>query len=104
VIETTRWAALLQATGQARVVAAGDAAQLSPIGLGGLWPVLTDRVPTALLTTVYRADSPWAKDAWAALRAGAARRGALRLRPARPGPSGRGLGGGQGRRDSPLGP
>ncbi|MDA8395869.1 MAG: relaxase domain-containing protein [Candidatus Dormibacteraeota bacterium] len=71
VIETTRWAALLQAAGQARVVAAGDAAQLSPIGPGGLWPVLTDRVPTALLTTVYRADSPWARDAWAALRAGA---------------------------------
>jgi len=71
VIETTRWAALLQAAGKARVVAAGDAAQLSPIGPGGLWPVLTDRVPTALLTTVYRADSPWAKDAWAALRAGA---------------------------------
>ncbi|MHB8330915.1 MAG: AAA family ATPase, partial [Candidatus Dormibacteria bacterium] len=71
VIETSRWAALLQAAGQARVVAAGDSAQLSPIGPGGLWPVLTDRVPTALLTTVYRADSPWAKDAWAALRAGA---------------------------------
>ncbi|MDA8332270.1 MAG: relaxase domain-containing protein [Candidatus Dormibacteraeota bacterium] len=71
VIETTRWAALLQAAGQARVVAAGDAAQLSPIGPGGLWPVLTERAPTALLTTVYRADSPWARDAWAALRAGA---------------------------------
>jgi conjugative relaxase-like TrwC/TraI family protein len=71
VVETTRWAAFLEAVGQARVVAAGDAAQLSPIGPGGLWPVLTDRVPTALLTTVYRADSPWARDAWAALRAGA---------------------------------
>ena len=71
VIETTRWAAFLEAAGKARVVAAGDAAQLSPIGPGGLWPVLTDRVPTAFLTTVYRADSPWARDAWAALRAGA---------------------------------
>ncbi len=71
VIETTRWAAFLGAAGKARVVAAGDAAQLSPIGPGGLWPVLTDRAPTALLTTVYRADSPWARDAWAALRAGA---------------------------------
>ncbi|MHB8330621.1 MAG: MobF family relaxase [Candidatus Dormibacteria bacterium] len=71
VVETTGWAALLEAAGKARVVAAGDSAQLSPIGPGGLWPVLTDRVPTALLTTVYRADSPWAKDAWAALRAGA---------------------------------
>ncbi len=71
VVETTRWAAFLEAAGKARVVAAGDAAQLSPIGPGGLWPVLTDRAPTALLTTVYRADSPWARDAWAALRAGA---------------------------------
>ncbi len=71
VIETTRWAAFLEAAGKARVVAAGDAAQLSPIGPGGLWPVLIDRAPTALLTTVYRADSPWARDAWAALRAGA---------------------------------
>ena len=71
VVETTRWASLLQAAGEARVVAAGDAAQLSPIGPGGLWPLLTDRAPTALLTTVYRADSPWARDAWAALRAGA---------------------------------
>ncbi|MDA8330069.1 MAG: relaxase domain-containing protein [Candidatus Dormibacteraeota bacterium] len=71
VVETTRWAALLRAAGEARVVAAGDAAQLSPIGPGGLWPLLTERAPTALLTTVYRADSPWAKDAWAALRAGA---------------------------------
>jgi len=71
VVETTRWAAFLEAAGEARVVAAGDAAQLSPIGPGGLWPVLTDRAPTALLTTVYRADSPWARDAWAALRAGA---------------------------------
>ena len=71
VVETTRWAAFLEAAGKARVVAAGDAAQLSPIGPGGLWPVLTDRVPTARLATVYRADSPWARDAWAALRAGA---------------------------------
>jgi conjugative relaxase-like TrwC/TraI family protein len=71
VVETTRWVALLEAAGQARVVAAGDAAQLSPIGPGGLWPLLTQRVATALLTTVYRADSPWARDAWAALRAGA---------------------------------
>ena len=71
VVETTRWAALLRAAGEARVVAAGDAAQLSPIGPGGLWPLLTERAPTALLTTVYRADSPWARDAWAALRAGA---------------------------------
>ncbi len=70
-IETTRWAAFLEAAGKARVVAAGDSAQLSPIGPGGLWPVLTDRAPTALLTTVHRADSPWARDAWAALRAGA---------------------------------
>ncbi|HUY61343.1 MAG TPA: MobF family relaxase [Candidatus Dormibacteraeota bacterium] len=79
VVETTRWAALLQAAGAARVVAAGDAAQLAPIGPGGLWAVLTSpaapgaapRVPTARLTTVYRADAPWARDAWAALRAGA---------------------------------
>ncbi|MGC8474343.1 MAG: ATP-dependent DNA helicase, partial [Candidatus Dormibacteria bacterium] len=71
VVETTRWAALLRAAGEARVVAAGDAAQLSPIGPGGLWPLLTERAPTVLLTTVYRADSPLAKDAWAALRAGA---------------------------------
>ena len=71
VVETTRWAAFLEAAGDARVVAAGDAAQLSPIGPGGLWPVLTEKAPTALLTTVYRADSPWARDAWAALRAGA---------------------------------
>ena len=70
-VETTRWAALLEAAGPARVVAAGDAAQLPPIGPGGLLPPLTQGAPPALLTTVYRADSRWAKDAWVALQADA---------------------------------
>jgi len=70
VVETWRWQALLRSTGAARLIAAGDSRQLSPIEAGGLWPLLERQVPTTELTENYRARQPWARDAWAALRQG----------------------------------
>jgi hypothetical protein len=69
-LETSRWYGLLMAASGARVIAAGDPAQLSPVEAGGMWPLLERRGPVVCLTENYRARDPWARDAWAALRAG----------------------------------
>lgn len=69
-LETTRWHKLLHATEGAKVIAAGDAAQLSPIEAGGLWSVLEKRLGAATLSENYRAREQWARDAWTALREG----------------------------------
>ncbi|MFN2568781.1 MAG: MobF family relaxase [Candidatus Dormibacteria bacterium] len=71
-LETWRWRRLLEAAGDAKVVAAGDPGQLLPIEAGGLWPVLADRVPSVELHDNHRAREEWAKDAWEALRQGRA--------------------------------
>ena len=49
---------------------AGDAAQLSSIGPGGLFTALEGNVPTAELTEVHRANHEWERKAWEQIRAG----------------------------------
>jgi len=71
-LETQRWSKLLPAAEGAKVIAAGDAAQLSPIEAGGLWSVLEKRLGAATLSENYRAQEQWARDAWTALREGQA--------------------------------
>ncbi|MGD1059262.1 MAG: MobF family relaxase, partial [Solirubrobacteraceae bacterium] len=74
--DTRRLAALVQATAESesKLVLVGDHAQLSPIGAGGLFPELQDRVPTAELSEVHRAHHAWEREAWAQLRAGESER------------------------------
>jgi conjugative relaxase-like TrwC/TraI family protein len=74
--DTKRLAALVQATAerQSKLVLVGDQAQLSPIGAGGLFGELQDRVPSAQLSEVHRARHAWERDAWAQLRAGESER------------------------------
>ena len=69
-LETQRWHRLLPATVGAKLIAAGDGAQLSPIEAGGLWSVLEERLGAATLSENYRAQEQWASDAWTALREG----------------------------------
>jgi ATP-dependent exoDNAse (exonuclease V) alpha subunit len=74
--DTNRFAALVQATAESesKLVLVGDHAQLSPIGAGGMFPELQDRVPTAHLSEVHRAQHVWERDAWAQLREGESER------------------------------
>ncbi len=53
-----------------KLVLAGDAAQLSSIGAGGLFKELEGKVPTAELTEVHRANHEWERQAWEQIRAG----------------------------------
>jgi len=53
-----------------KLVLAGDAAQLSSIGPGGLFKWLERKVPTAELTEVHRAHHEWEREAWSEVRAG----------------------------------
>ena len=70
--DTRRLAQVVELTRQAdaKLVLAGDQAQLSSIGAGGLFGEITDRAPTARLTEVYRANHEWERDAWGSLRDG----------------------------------
>jgi conjugative relaxase-like TrwC/TraI family protein len=70
--DTRRLATIVELThaAHAKLVLAGDSAQLSPIGAGGLFGEIQDRVPAATLTEVYRANHAWERDAWASVRAG----------------------------------
>ena len=70
--DTERLARLTQLTAESRskLVLAGDAAQLSPIGAGGLIGQLEGRVPTAELTEVHRANHDWERQAWEQVRNG----------------------------------
>lgn len=70
--DTDRLARLAKLTAQAKskLVLAGDAAQLSPIGAGGLFSQLQDRVPTAELVEVHRANHEWERRAWDQVRNG----------------------------------
>ena len=74
--DTRRLAQLIEITraSDSKLVLAGDSAQLSPIGAGGLFKELTDSVPTAQLTEVHRAHHEWERDAWTNLRNGDAER------------------------------
>ena len=70
--DTERLARLAKLTAQSRskLVLAGDATQLSPIGAGGLFKELEGRVPTAELSEVHRAHHEWERRAWEQVRAG----------------------------------
>ncbi len=70
--DTGRLARLAELTDQShsKLVLAGDAAQLSPIGAGGLFEQLRDRVPSAELTEVHRAHHDWELWAWEQVRNG----------------------------------
>ncbi|HEX4035547.1 MAG TPA: MobF family relaxase [Solirubrobacteraceae bacterium] len=70
--DTRRLAALVEVTRQSdsKLVLAGDPAQLSPIGAGGLFNELKDSVPTARLSEVHRASHEWERGAWQRLRDG----------------------------------
>jgi conjugative relaxase-like TrwC/TraI family protein len=72
--DTNRLAALVQATAEreSKLVLVGDQAQLSPIGAGGMFKELQERVPTAELSEVHRAQHEWEREAWAQLREGRA--------------------------------
>lgn len=70
--DTERLSRLVRLTTESRskLVLAGDAAQLGPIGAGGLFPQLQDRVPSAELTEVHRAEHAWERRAWEQVREG----------------------------------
>ncbi|MGP0101918.1 MAG: MobF family relaxase [Solirubrobacteraceae bacterium] len=74
--DTNRLAALVQVTAEreSKLVLVGDQAQLSPIAAGGMFAELQQRVPTAELSEVHRAQHAWERDAWAQLREGQAQR------------------------------
>lgn len=70
--DTERKARLVQLTDQAhtKFLGAGDPAQLSSIGAGGIYKELQDRAPTAELTKVQRANHEWERNAWEQVRNG----------------------------------
>ncbi len=70
--DTDRVARLVKMTAKhdSKLVLAGDAAQLSSIGAGGLFKQLEGRVPTAELTEVHRAHHEWERKAWEQIRNG----------------------------------
>jgi conjugative relaxase-like TrwC/TraI family protein len=60
----------LTAERESKLLLAGDAAQLSSIGAGGLFKELEGKAPTAELTEVHRAQHEWERKAWEQIRAG----------------------------------
>ena len=60
----------LTAQHDSKLLLAGDSAQLSSIGPGGLFKELEGRVPTAELTEVHRARHQWERHAWEEIRQG----------------------------------
>ncbi|MGA8745408.1 MAG: MobF family relaxase [Solirubrobacterales bacterium] len=70
--DTERLARLTELTAQShsKLVLAGDSGQLGPIGAGGLFEHLRERVPSAELTEVHRAHHDWERQAWEQVRNG----------------------------------
>ncbi len=70
--DTERLARLTEITrdSHSKLVLAGDTAQLGPIGAGGLFEQLRDRVPSAELIEVHRAHHDWERRAWEQVRNG----------------------------------
>ena len=70
--DTRRLSAVVELTREAdaKLVLAGDQAQLPSIGAGGLFGEIAERAPTARLTEVHRANHEWERDAWGRLRDG----------------------------------
>jgi conjugative relaxase-like TrwC/TraI family protein len=74
--DTRRLVKLVEITDRShsKLVLAGDSAQLSSIGAGGLFREIQERAPTATLTEVHRANHEWEREAWGRLRDGDAQR------------------------------
>ena len=74
--DTARMSKLAELTSEkgSKLVLAGDSAQLSPIGAGGLFREVGKCAPCAELSEVRRAQHEWERDAWAKLRDGEAAR------------------------------
>ena len=70
--DNERKARLVELTDKAhsKFLGAGDAAQLSSIGAGGIFKELEGRAPTAELKEVHRANHQWERNAWAQIREG----------------------------------
>lgn len=70
--DTGRLASIVEVTAEheSKLVLVGDQAQLSPIGPGGMFAELQDRVPTAELSEVHRAQHGWEREAWGQVRDG----------------------------------
>jgi ATP-dependent exoDNAse (exonuclease V) alpha subunit len=70
--DSDRLSRLVKATAahESKLVLAGDSAQLSSIGPGGLFKELEGKVPTAELTEVHRAHHEWESRAWTEIRNG----------------------------------
>lgn len=70
--DTKRLAALVEITQErgSKLLLVGDSSQLSPIGAGGLFDQIKDRVPHAELTAVRRARHEWERHAWQRIREG----------------------------------
>jgi conjugative relaxase-like TrwC/TraI family protein len=70
--DTNRFSRLVKQTAEkeSKLVLAGDSAQLSAIGAGGLFDHITDCAPNAKLTEVHRAENQWEREAWAQVREG----------------------------------
>jgi conjugative relaxase-like TrwC/TraI family protein len=70
--DSDRLARLVKLTGErkSKLVLAGDAAQLSSIGAGGLFKEIEGKAPTAELTEIHRAHHEWERKAWEQIRNG----------------------------------
>jgi len=70
--DSERLARLVKLTAErdSKLVLAGDAAQLSSIGAGGLFKEIEGQVPTAELSEIHRAQHEWERKAWEQIRAG----------------------------------
>lgn len=70
--DSDRLSKLVKATAEreSKLVLAGDSAQLSSIGAGGLFKEIEAKVPTAELTEVHRANHEWERGAWEQIRNG----------------------------------
>jgi conjugative relaxase-like TrwC/TraI family protein len=60
----------LTAERDSKLLLAGDSAQLSSIGAGGLFKEIEGKAPTAELTEVHRAHHDWERQAWQEIRDG----------------------------------
>jgi conjugative relaxase-like TrwC/TraI family protein len=70
--DSARLSRLVKATAEreSKLVLAGDAAQLSSIGPGGLFKEIEVKAPTAELVEVHRARHEWERTAWEQIRNG----------------------------------
>ncbi len=74
--DTRRLSGLIDRTNEAgaKLVLAGDSAQLGSIGAGGLFEAIRHQVPAAELSQIHRARNEWERQAWGQVRAGGAER------------------------------